>query len=89
MGGWTGMGGEVVSFWDAGLRTGWAARGGGYRGTRGGQAGQPIDEVSRKEEEFQKKKKKKVAELMMAAAAMHARGPGFTRHVYFPDTCLQ
>lgn len=58
MGGWTGMGGEVVSFWDAGLRTGWAARGGGYRGTRGGQAGQPIDEVSRKEEEFQKKKKK-------------------------------
>lgn len=53
------VGGEVVSFWDAGLRTGWAARGGGWvRRYKKGQAGHPsIDEVSRKD---LKKKKKQV-----------------------------
>lgn len=35
------MGGEVVSFWDAGLRTGWAARG-DTEVQEGGQAGHPL-----------------------------------------------
>lgn len=69
--GW--VGGEVVSFWDAGLRTGWAAR--GDTEVQEGPSRASIDGVSRKD-------KKKSPELIMAAAAMRVRGPGLIRHVY-------
>ena len=55
MGGWTGVGGEVVSFWDAGRRTGWAAR--GDTEVQEGPSRASIDEVSRKEGEGEEEKK--------------------------------
>lgn len=48
--GWEG--GEVVSFWDAGLRTGWAAR--GDTEVQEGPSRASIDEVSRKEQKSKK-----------------------------------
>lgn len=81
VGGWVcgWKGGEVVSFWDAGLRTGWAAR--GDTEVQEGPSRASIDEVSRKEKI--KNKKPQGAELIiMAADAMHMRGPRLIRHVY-------
>lgn len=50
------MGGEVVSFWDAGLRTGWAAR--GDTEVQEGPSRASIDEVSRIQRRSKKKEKK-------------------------------